>query len=331
VSEQSGSWQPDPFGRHQYRYWDGAEWTDQVSNDGVVSTDPPIADAVAAAAEPTPEPAASELPPTEPVPPAQPVPPPSEPGGWAPPDATTAMPASAAPPPSSGGPGAPADTGDGGGGSSNLPGIIVGVVILLILIGVAAWFLFLRDDDDDEATISTTDTTTTTTTIDTDTTAPADTSGPGTGTSIPSAMMELFIQGVMAESGLSEAQARCFSEEFLALDSIDFAELFSDPDAFGEEAFSDPSMAFAFFEIFDTCGIDPSDFDGGGGFTGTGDTYGDDPELDALWDACAGGDMESCDDLYFQSPFNSGYETFGDTCGGRQPEGTGNLCVTEFG
>jgi uncharacterized RDD family membrane protein YckC len=36
-------WAPDPLGRHQYRYWDGSQWTEHVSDDGVVSTDPPIA------------------------------------------------------------------------------------------------------------------------------------------------------------------------------------------------------------------------------------------------------------------------------------------------
>jgi hypothetical protein len=25
-------WAPDPFGRFQLRYWDGANWTDHVSN-----------------------------------------------------------------------------------------------------------------------------------------------------------------------------------------------------------------------------------------------------------------------------------------------------------
>lgn len=43
MSEHAGSWQPDPFGRNQYRYWDGTQWTDQVSNDGVVGTDPAVA------------------------------------------------------------------------------------------------------------------------------------------------------------------------------------------------------------------------------------------------------------------------------------------------
>lgn len=27
-------WRPDPRGRYQYRYWNGARWTEQVANDG---------------------------------------------------------------------------------------------------------------------------------------------------------------------------------------------------------------------------------------------------------------------------------------------------------
>jgi hypothetical protein len=34
-------WKPDPDGRHEYRYWDGTTWSDQVSDSGVVSTDAP--------------------------------------------------------------------------------------------------------------------------------------------------------------------------------------------------------------------------------------------------------------------------------------------------
>jgi hypothetical protein len=45
--------------------------------------------------------------------------------------------------------------------------------------------------------------------------------------------------------------------------------------------------------------------------------YGDDAELDALYDACADGDGQACDDLFFQSPLGSDYEEFGNTCGGR--------------
>jgi uncharacterized protein (AIM24 family) len=35
-----GSWQSDPEGRYEYRWWDGQRWTDQVSNRGQVSRAP---------------------------------------------------------------------------------------------------------------------------------------------------------------------------------------------------------------------------------------------------------------------------------------------------
>ena len=34
------SWESDPTGRHQYRWWDGERWTDQVADNGVQSVDP---------------------------------------------------------------------------------------------------------------------------------------------------------------------------------------------------------------------------------------------------------------------------------------------------
>ena len=37
------SWYPDPFQRHQLRYWDGARWTEHVSDHGVATVDAPIA------------------------------------------------------------------------------------------------------------------------------------------------------------------------------------------------------------------------------------------------------------------------------------------------
>jgi uncharacterized protein (AIM24 family) len=37
---QVGSWQPDPEGRYEYRWWDGQRWTDQVSQRGQVSRAP---------------------------------------------------------------------------------------------------------------------------------------------------------------------------------------------------------------------------------------------------------------------------------------------------
>src|SRR5829696_1581368 len=57
-------WLPDPTGTHQVRYWDGASWTEHVSDGGTTGVDPLPADAppppppVAAAAPPPPPPAA---------------------------------------------------------------------------------------------------------------------------------------------------------------------------------------------------------------------------------------------------------------------------------
>ncbi len=51
------------------------------------------------------------------------------------------------------------------------------------------------------------------------------------------------------------------------------------------------------------------------------DTYGDDDELDALWDACDDGNEDACSELFWTSPAGSEYETFGSTCGGRGDEG----------
>ncbi|ROP44641.1 hypothetical protein [Pseudokineococcus lusitanus] len=45
--------------------------------------------------------------------------------------------------------------------------------------------------------------------------------------------------------------------------------------------------------------------------------YGDDPDLDALWDACGAGEGEACDELYELTPPDSEYERFGWTCGER--------------
>jgi len=51
-------------------------------------------------------------------------------------------------------------------------------------------------------------------------------------------------------------------------------------------------------------------------------TYGSSAYLDSLWDGCEEGDFESCDALFMDSPSDSEYEEFGDTCGYRnEPAG----------
>lgn len=54
-----------------------------------------------------------------------------------------------------------------------------------------------------------------------------------------------------------------------------------------------------------------------------------DSRLDTLWEACADGDFESCDDLFLEAPSGSSYEDFGDSCGNRnEPAG---YCVDIYG
>jgi hypothetical protein len=49
MNSPSPRWLPDPTGDHEYRYWDGTAWTDDVSDAGVTSTDPMGDDAAAPA------------------------------------------------------------------------------------------------------------------------------------------------------------------------------------------------------------------------------------------------------------------------------------------
>ena len=55
------------------------------------------------------------------------------------------------------------------------------------------------------------------------------------------------------------------------------------------------------------------------------DDLGDDPDLDSLAQSCFDGDLVACDQLYLQSPADSAYETYGDTCAGRQEAGHGSV------
>ena len=40
MSTTPANWYPDPVNRHQLRYWDGANWTEHVSDNGVTGVDP---------------------------------------------------------------------------------------------------------------------------------------------------------------------------------------------------------------------------------------------------------------------------------------------------
>ena len=67
------AWHPDPTGRHELRYWDGAQWTDHVSDRGVQAVSPLYPEAGPVTTEPvisqavTTEPVTTEPVTTEPV------------------------------------------------------------------------------------------------------------------------------------------------------------------------------------------------------------------------------------------------------------------------
>ena len=346
MTDQTGSWEPDPFGRNQYRWFDGTTWSDQVSNDSVVSSDPPDpggapAPGASAPAEPEPQPAEPE--PTEAVA-ATPPPVAASPAGWGPPgsEPTMAMPPTGAPPPGPA-PMQAAASGGGGRGSNTIP-LVIGGVALLALLG-AGLFFFLGGSDDEVGTSDTTTVTTAAPTTDT-TEAPTTTTtqattdtteAAGGSEEVPAVILDLFVEGVMQGSDLTEEEARCFSEGFFDIYDGSIEDIIADPEALATPG---PELQAGLLRVISDCGISPEQFGAaGGGFPGLGgvdppiagqpDTYGDDPTLDALWDACEAGDGQACDDLYFQSPIDSAYEEFGDTCGGRFPPGQ-VFCANEL-
>ena len=91
-----------------------------------------------------------------------------------------------------------------------------------------------------------------------------------------------------------------------------------------EEATTDP-IALALGEILASCqeaealtnpgsaDAEPTEL----AFSNEPSSYGDDPALDALWDACAAGSGAACDALWASAPIGSEYERFGVTCGDR--------------
>ncbi len=163
-------WQPDPTRRHEYRYWDGGTWTDDVSDNGVTSVDPFAGTGPAG-------PASFGGEPTAPMDPSQSFPP--QPGGFGPPGG--AQPGFGPPPGTqSGGFGAqPGPPGYGPYGSGQMPpgqprksgppvGLIVALaVVALAVVGGLVLLLTNSDDDDETSTEDTTEDTSDDTTDDT--------------------------------------------------------------------------------------------------------------------------------------------------------------------
>jgi hypothetical protein len=313
MTDNSPGWQADPTGRHEHRYFDGTSWTDNVSDAGVASTDAYTGAADAADATGVMS-AGADGPIDAPAdgPADAPADAPAEAPGWAEP--TTTMPAASAdptaawpttpapppppsytPPPAVGGPGGP---GESGGSKRGL--LIGGGILAAVAVAVAA-FLLLGGGDDKDSDVRT----------------------------------QLAAQ-FRANSELSNDQADCIADNVvdeLGADRFDGVDFSADepPASLADDLFAAATASF------EKCDIDPSDFGGdstttttekSGDSTGDG-TYGSDPTLDALYDKCADGDYQACDDLYRDSPTGSEYEEFADTCGNRnEPSG---YCVDVYG
>ena len=155
-------WYPDPTSRHQNRWFDGTDWTDQVADGQTVGVDPVHGGGATAAT-------AAGATQVVPATPAQPGPPPGAPGaapaaGTAPappPGAPGAAPA-AGPPPGAGTPppGAPLGTYAGPGASASggrgKTWLIIGAVVVALAI-VAGLVVALGGGDDGDSTASSSD------------------------------------------------------------------------------------------------------------------------------------------------------------------------------
>ncbi|MFB9953653.1 DUF4190 domain-containing protein [Cellulomonas denverensis] len=127
----------------------------------------------------------------------------------------------------------------------------------------------------------------------------------------------VVLAAAAANNHLDELRADCASGDLAACDDL----YYDAPRGSDDEDFGNTCGGLSDEDYYGSCDylFDP-DGDGAEGqaIEEDPDTYGDDPELDALWDSCAAGDMGACDDLYYESPFGSEYENFGDTCGNRE-------------
>lgn len=307
MTDNAPGWRPDPTGRFEHRYWDGSRWTDNVANAGVASNDPYEASTAAGLEDTSAADTPTEAGAGDPTVVGAPA---DEPGtGWAAPtaaqpttptDQTAAWPTSPPPPsfpPSSG----PPPVASPGGSKRSL---LVGAGILAVVVLAIGAFLLLGGDDEDDQ-------------IRTD-----------------------LVAGLRDE-GLSLGHAECLADAII--DEVGAEELDGEDFSSKPDAVSDGLLA----QSLEACDIDEQALGGGGdeddedsttttaedvgGDDEVADDYGDDPALDALYDDCEDGDMAACDELYFASDVDSGYEAFGETCGDREDGSTAGFCDAPAG
>jgi hypothetical protein len=301
MSDNPAGWQPDPSGKHDHRYWDGTQWTDNVADAGVASTDPYVAPAPPPVEPAAPEPAAPE--PAAPEPAAE-APAPID-GATTPgeePTAVTAVPsgddtttypvAGGVIPPYQ----PPSPTPDGGaGGGSKRSLIIGGAILAVVAIAVIAFFALGGDD------------------------------GPDVRAQLAGA--------IAADTDVSSGQAECIAD--LVIDETG-EDAFADTDFDAEDPppeFISAVLSIGLETIAEECDIDEAALGGTDSSTDSSDpTEGDGEEtVEDLRDQCADGDFSACDDLYYSAELGSELETFGSTCGGIAEPQEGSCEATNGG
>jgi len=146
--------------------------------------------------------------------------------------------------------------------------------------------------------------------------------------------LEQALIDTLEAEGLDPVAGRCLLTELDAagFSIFDLMTLGLDP---GAEP--DAEMIAAFLRCGDEfveAGImDLGDVFNSGAFSessGGIDTYGDDPRLDGLWDACGSGDRTACDELYWEAPIGSEYENFARSCGGTLEGSNDGSCAEAY-
>jgi hypothetical protein len=280
MNTSAPGWQPDPSGRHEYRYWDGSTWTDDVSDAGLTSVDPapglvapggPASSGSAPAGEPT-----SVVDPTQGFAPtaAYGTPTPDGPGGYPPADAGAG--------PGGYGP----TTGYPAYGSGSVPpakpprsgpstGLLVSLGALALALIVAIVVVLTGDDGDGDET-STSDPTGSTVTTDADTDSPETTvADDTTDTSIDLGSSDIdfddpevraAIVDVVADqlegSGLTREQAECFTGAML--DGLGADRLAEIGESGGDMSSLTPEDMSSILDAVSDCGITNVPTGGGG-------------------------------------------------------------------
>jgi hypothetical protein len=256
MNSPAPGWHPDPTSRHQYRYWDGARWTDDVADGGVASTDA-LGEPQAPASGPneSTEPTYPPTDTTEQVDPTRQYPGAQQPGPSSTPYSGGSQPP--APPAKKGPPG----------------GLIAALAVVAVALIGGLVYLLVRDDDNGSSDAATEISDGDSTTSEPDNPDDSDDSNSGgsgdSGTSdstLPDdidsenvdQLVEFMADNMEQAAGgvLSHEEATCISQGML--DELGL-ERIVDIGESGDNPFTDPELTSRLFSIMEDCGVSLED------------------------------------------------------------------------